>query len=374
MNCIRLTGILFTLAALVSCSRAGNRNIIDSEKTYGAGRYCSLTSSGGILTVYYTRGADSRIMTARSADLAKTWKITNVVFSTNIYASGDPVAFFLSENGHSMAFKNGKKIDVLDSGNGDNGWYHARSKAEDPSRNFVIWRGDNRLVVCYTKAKQNNSLYSAYSADNGSNWTTHTIDDTAQSQGGKNLSLVSTGPGSLIVAYNGAYHGKGKGKSLKVAYSSDYGASWKRVIEIDGPECSVGNNESMASDGSNTLIIYSSGRGMKYAISPLSAMEWNTGFITNTNGQAYPAGYSLSLVFHDGRGHFSYYDGKSISIYSCLITNGGLTVTGSRKVENIPFYIEGLKTSLAVCSNSVVLVYYHPQEKCLKYFSMKSGN
>lgn len=375
MKFVKLPAILAACAALVSCAKTGNRNIIDTEIKSGAGKYCSLSFSNGILEVCYTRGGDNRVMLARSTNLAKTWKITNVVYSTNVSASGDPVVFARSTNGCAMAFKGSNKtVDILLPANEGTGWDYVRSGATDCSRNFALWREGNRMVVCYTKTKLNNDLFSVSSADGGSNWKSRTVDNTAQSQGGKNLSMLSPAPGMLVTVYNGAYHGKGKGKSLKAAYSFDYGASWKRVVEIDGPECSVGNNESMACDGSDILIVYSTGKGMKYALSSVQEGKWSTGFITNTNGQSFAPGYSLSLAYHGGKGYFSYYDAKNISIYSFVITNGGLSVVRTQTVEKIPFYIEGLKTSIAEIPNGAFLVYYHPQEKCLKYFSMKSGN
>lgn len=68
---------------------------------------------------------------------------------------------------------------------------------------------------------------------------TEVVDDGAVSKGGANLSH-QLADDDLLVVYNGAYHGFGQGKSLKLARS--IGDGGYRIYELDGPGCSVGNS------------------------------------------------------------------------------------------------------------------------------------
>lgn len=68
---------------------------------------------------------------------------------------------------------------------------------------------------------------------------TEAVDDGAVSKGGANLSH-QLADDDLLVVYNGAYHGFGQGKSLKLARS--IGDGGYRIYQLDGPGCSVGNS------------------------------------------------------------------------------------------------------------------------------------
>lgn len=122
-----------------------------------------------------------------------------------------------------------------------NGWHDLLPSDESLE---LLYASDRRGVLMRSRV--------VLDSDGARAGRTDVVDDGAVSKGGANLSHLRSG-GELLVVYNGAYHGFGQGKSLKLARS--VGDGEYRIHQLDGPACSVGNAASATLFGDKLLVL-----------------------------------------------------------------------------------------------------------------------
>ncbi len=378
-----LAGIILT-----GCNTSGPVTI-GGEDSKNSGRYNAIAAIKDVVCLAYYDSGNKDLKFTRSLDSGLTWppETTRTVDAKGtvghyaaIALSGRDVFISYYDIGNAC-LKFAKSMD------GGKTWNPGNIRIIDPEKKTgkfnAISVSGNHVYISYCASKKN-ELRVAVSKDRGESWNVsdiRIIDNAAVSKGGRYTSIVAQGD-DVYVSYNGAYSGRGKGKSLKFAKSTDRGKTWApdNIRVIEGPECSLGMYTSMAVQGNNIYISYAGKKVLKCAISRDRGATWLPKDIRIIDRSDKRRQIGFTSIAAQGNDIFISY-AHSGSLKLAQSKDGGKTWNldhiwrtednnnakkkGKRKKTKNP------ATSIAISDSNVYLSFYDNQEGLLKFMRSK---
>ncbi len=280
---IKIINLYFLFAAmLASCGGSGSVSINDDNSGRGATDSALAADGNRVYAAYYDAG-NKCLRISRSLDAGRTWKPTDSAAVDRTRDAGHDPSMAVDGSTVYVSYIDSKNSTLKFARSPDGGvtWKAEDTKIVDRLEkgrkfNSIAFQGDC-VYIAYTNGLKNEVKF-AVSRDRGTTWKPgdiRIVDGSAVSKGGWYPSIAAFG-NSVYLAYNGAYHGRGRGKSLKFAMSADRGASWKPgdIREIEGPECSLGQYTSIAVSGNNIFVSYTAKGRINVAVSRDSGRTW----------------------------------------------------------------------------------------------------
>ncbi len=374
---LKITGSLINVFIALACLIFAGCGRTDSAGEPGAGsdisgEYSSICVQGDNVFVSYHDKKNKDLIFSRSTDGGNIWRAEDIRTVDSDGDVGADTSVAAVGNSVYISYYDGsnQQLKFAHSSDGGDTWIRKDIRTVDPERgtgtfNSIAVSG-NRVYISYTNKKENELRFAA-SADNGKTWEPadiRLVDGSAVSKGGRYTSIASEGS-NIYISYNGAYHGKGMGKSLKVAKSTDRGRTWNpaNIKVVEGPECSLGLYSSLAVKNGNVYIIYAGKRELKAAVSRDQGGTWKPEDIRVIDSSEQPGVITCVSLDIDGNNLFVSYVkedylkfAKSIDsalTWECLNVK---KIIDLGKV-NVRFY-RGLSTSIAVSKENIYISYY----------------
>ena len=249
------------------------------------GKASSMAVQGDSVYISYFDSKNSDLKFVWSDDLGVTFKKENVrtIDSDGNVGSFSSIAVLGDEIFVSFYDMSKKNLKFARSSDRGRTWPAKNIVTVDSKSDTGIFNSiavsKNNVYISYTNETKR-SVCVARSLDKGATWDSAniaTVDDTAVSLGGWYTSIATSGD-AVFISYNGAYHKRGAGKSLRFAKSLDGGVTWKteHIKNVDGPECSLGHFTSIDVEDEKVYISYVSIKELKVAVSRDLGDTWKS--------------------------------------------------------------------------------------------------
>jgi hypothetical protein len=277
---------------------------------------------------------------------------------TSIAVNGDNVyvSYFDSTN---MDLKFARSTD------GGATWSAGNIKAVDSAGDvgyFTSIKADGSNIYISYLDGTNNELKIAKSTDSGATWPAGNI-KTVDTNGVGYFTSTAVDGANVYISY-----GDTTNLDLKFAKSTDGGATWPagNIKTIDSAG-SVGNQNSIMVNGSIIYISYLDGTNydLKIAKSTDGGATWPAGNI-KTVDSAGSVGYYTSIVIDGANVYISYFYGTNNDLKFARSTDSGATWPAGN-IKTVDFTVDvGLYSSITVDGANIYISYYDQTNGDLK--------
>ena len=298
MKLLNIIILIFVLFSIQACTKAGS--YIDEKN---AGSFNSQAVEGKNVYLSYYDEKSKNLVFAKSDNEGSSWDKKNTKIADPEKSVGQFSSIAVKNSNVYISYLSQKDLNLKFARSIDNGLTWKKDELvlvdlQDKTGKFSsIAASDNNVYIAYPRLDEN-KLMLAISRDQGKTWPVENIkivDGSGDSKGGRNTSIIADGE-SIYIVYNGAYNGRGNGKSLKFTKSKNHGNNWK-TSEIDGPECSVGLFTSMALNEGSLYVSYAAKYDLRLAVSQDSGATWKIiNKIDTTQKRSQIGSTSISII------------------------------------------------------------------------------
>jgi len=385
---IFLTVLSIAASSFCGCAKPESK-VVAGKISSNAGKYNSIDVNGNTVYVSYYDSENMDLMLARSMDSGLTWKESDIRKVDSKGNVGHDSCIAVDGNNVYISYYDSTSRNLKFARSVDGGltWKPEHIITVDTDKGAGMFSSvalSGKYIYLSYSNKKARQLKFAVSADRGKTWKKddiRVVDDTAVSKGGWYTSIAGQGD-EVYISYNGAYHQRKMGKSLKFAKSRDRGKTWKAadIKIVEGPECSLGLYTSIALRDNNLYISYTSKKGLKLAFSGDRGDTWKPEdiIIIDRAEKREHFGYT-SIAINNGTIYISYVRADTLRFAKsddCGLTwsrNNIQTLDTIVKKNRKGRFERGQTTSIATSGSNVFISYYDGLKEALRIARSKDN-